>query len=154
MNGDLGDVLVEGPIDFDATLYDLKLRRRSDGLACGVPIFGVSEKLTVEALRSGHVLVDLDLPLLLVFKVETSSGERVPRALLSIIQPATEATWEITANEAGELKMLARPGLYSVMATTGEHSRGRDGASATFDVAPDERGERLIVLRFSKDSRF
>lgn len=80
-----------------------------------------------------------------VLRVETSSGVRVPRALLSIIQPATEATWEITANEAGELKMLARPGLYSVMAAIGEHSRG--GASATFEVAPEEQGERLIVLQ-------
>ena len=35
VNGVLDDVLVEGPIDFDATLTDLKLIRRSDGLACG-----------------------------------------------------------------------------------------------------------------------
>jgi hypothetical protein len=145
VNGVLDDVLVEGPIEFDATLTDLTLIRRRDGLACGVPVFWASGKLEADALRSGHVFVDLDLPLMLVFRVDTASAERVSGARLSIIQPSMEATLEITANEEGELKVLARPGLYSVMATTGEHTGDR--ANATFEVAPGEHGERLIVLQ-------
>lgn len=147
VNGVLGDVLVEGPIDFDAMLTDLKLIRRSDGLACGIPVFWVTGTLAADALGAGHVFVDLDLPLVLVFRVETASGERVPRAMLSIIQPAMKATLEIIVNEAGELRLLARPGQYSVSSMpTGERSLRNPWGSASFEVDAADHGERLVVL--------
>ena len=70
----------------------------------------------------------------------------MPRAPLSIIQPSTEATWEITADAQGELRMLASPGLYFV-AAIGDKTRPAATSSATFEVAPEEQGERLIVLQ-------
>ena len=148
VNGALDDVLVEGPIDFDAVLHDLRLTRRADGRACAVPALWVTGTLAVDQIRSGRISVPLDLSLLLVFRVETSSGEPVPDTVLSIFQPSTEGCVAMTADENGELRMFARPGRYNV--TTPRVWEGRlwdNSVDVTFEVAAGEQGERLIVLQ-------
>jgi hypothetical protein len=129
-------------------LGGLKVTRRSDGRAFDIAGLWVSRKLTSDELTSGHVIVDLHLPLVIIIRVAYPHGEPTPHALLSIGQPSIEPTWEPTVDEKGELMIFGRPGHYRItLARVGGRWLSDDRVTASFVVQPDERGERLITLR-------
>ncbi len=59
-DGSIDDVLVEGPIEFDATLANLSVVRREDGRRYHVAVLKVTGDLRPEDLRVGRVSVPLN----------------------------------------------------------------------------------------------
>jgi len=147
-DGSIDGVLVEGPIEFDAMLYQVRVTRREDGRAYEIACLPLSRAMSPQEISSGRVAVDLDLPVVLVMRVEDASGIPVPGAVVSFSMPSITAWTEGPVNDRGEVVLFGLPGHYSVvLASVGDRWLGRERISADFDVAPGERGERLIVLR-------
>jgi len=147
-DGSIDGVLVEGPIEFDAMLYAVRATRRDDNRTYEIACLRVSRAITERDISSGMVVVGLDLPLVLVIRVEDSSGAPVSGAMVNFSIPLMTATAEGPVNERGELLLFGTPGHYSVrLVSAGDRSFGPEGVWADFDVTPDEHGERVIVLR-------
>jgi hypothetical protein len=92
------------------------------------------------------VRVDLNLPVVLVIRVEDSSRNPVPAATVSASVPSLTATLEIPLN--GDVVLLGTPGHYRFrLISAGDRWLDHEGISANFEVSSDDRGERLIVLR-------
>jgi hypothetical protein len=148
-DGSIAGVLVEGPLECDFMLDDLKVIRRSDGRRYGVAGLSVTRQLARDQLAAGRVLVTLDLALLLVIRVENSSGEPIPGALINIAQPSEQATWEMPVSERGEVVIFGKPGSHFVtVGRIGERwLEINERVTAFFEVEPGEHGERVITLR-------
>ena len=146
-SGTVVGVLVEGPIEFDARLQLLKVTRRSDHRQFEIRTLFVSGLMTDENLRARLVVVDLYLPLLLIFRVEDSKGLTVPNAHVGMSFPNTEATSETTTNATGEIILFGTPGRYHVgVSAIGDRWLGNDRIFVNFEVQPEESGERVILL--------
>jgi hypothetical protein len=147
IDGRIEEVLVEGPIECDLLLTEQTVMRRSDRNHYDVACLYISRTLTEADLRSGRVTVTLDLPVLLIIRVENIHGERVPRALVSIAPPSTVATWEMTTNETGEVVFFGERGRYLVgVGRIGDRWLD-DRVMVNFELGRDEGGERVITLR-------
>jgi hypothetical protein len=143
--GVIDGVLVEGPIEFDAMLYQLTVTRKSDNRPYNVTSLWVSRAMTADAIHSGCVAVELNLPVVLVIQVKDSTGATVP-AVVSLSIPSMTATLEAPID--GDLVLFGTPGRHEIhLASVGDRRVMRERVSEEFDVKPDDTGERVIVLR-------
>ncbi len=74
-DGSIDGVLVEGPIEFDAMLYQLSVTRKADARSYHVTFLWVSGPMTEEEIASGRKTVSIDLPVILVIQVKDRAGE-------------------------------------------------------------------------------
>ena len=76
--GAIDGVLVEGPIEFDAMLSELTVTRRNDNRRYDVPFFPVSGTIRPQEISACLVTVELDIPVVVVMRVERHVVLRVP----------------------------------------------------------------------------
>ncbi len=144
-DGSIDGVLVEGPIEFDAMLYQLTVTRKSDNRPYNVTSLWVSRAMTADEIHSGCVAVELNLPIVLVIQVKDSTGATVP-AVVSLSIPSVTATLEAPID--GDLVLFGTPGHHGIhLASLGDRGVMRERVFEEFDVEPDDTGERVIVLR-------
>ena len=144
-DGSIDRVLVEGPIEFDAMLYQLSVTRYADNHPYHVTSLWVSGAMTAEEIRSGRISVRLDLPVVLVIQVKDSSGRAVP-AIVSVTLPSMMGTLEIPID--GDLVLFGRPGHHFIgLVSAGDRQRLPARVFEEFDVGSNDRGERVVVLR-------
>ncbi len=98
--GSIDGVLVEGPIEFDAMLSELTVTRRNDSRRYDVPFFPVSGAIRPQEISDCLVTVELDIPVVVVMRVEDAAGTTVPGAKVSFSIPSTSATFEGTGEQA------------------------------------------------------
>ena len=146
-DGSVDDVLVEGPIEFDAMLGNLSVVRYGDQRRYHVGHLQVTGNLSPEDLRSGRVLVRLDLPVILIVRVEDRAGNPVPDVNVSLHLPKSEATLEAQTDDRGEIVLLAGAGHYSASIGFFQNRRLRPNVSADLDITPADTGEHIVVLR-------
>jgi hypothetical protein len=146
--GSIDGVLVEGPIEFDAILYQLRLTRRVDGRAYDVGYLPLSGAMSSPQIDAGRIVLEIDVPVVLVIRVEDASGDPVPGAVVGFSMPSITATSEGPVNDRGELTLLGMPGRYSfTLISAGDWRLGHERVSAELDVKAEDQGERLVVLR-------
>lgn len=144
--GSIDHVLVEGPIEFDAMLYQLNVTRREGSRSYDITCHWITHAMTTQAIASGRIDVELHVPVVLVVRVEDSSGNPVSDAIVSASVPSLTATLEIPLT--GEMVLLGMPGRYSFrLASAGNRWLGEERISADIEVASHDRGERHLVLR-------
>ena len=146
-DGSIDDVLVEGPIEFDATLANLSVVRREDGRHYNVGHLKVTGDLRPEDLRSGRVLVHLDLPVILIVRIEGSLAIPLPKVKVSLDLPNSVATLEVQTDDRGEIVLLGGAGRYSASIDFVHNRRLRPRVSADLEITPEDAGERTVVLR-------
>jgi hypothetical protein len=146
-DGLVDDVLVEGPIEFDAAIGNLSVVRHDNRRRYHVEFLNVTGKLRSEDLRSGQVQVRLNLPVILIIRVEDSGGTPVSNVGVSLHLPDSEATSEVRTNDAGEIVLLGSVGKYSASVGLVQNRRLRPSVSADLDIMPEDSGERIVVLR-------
>jgi hypothetical protein len=156
-NGSIDGVVVEGPIEFDAMLYQLSVSRKADHHSYFVTGLWASRAMTLEEIRAGRIAVTLNLPLVIRVQVIDSSGARVP-AVVSLFFPSLlprrggGATLEVPVD--GELVLFGTPGYHHVgLISAGDRSLPRKRAFEQFEVSPEDTGERVIVLRVPPERR-
>jgi len=141
-------VLVEGPIEFDAMLSELTVTRRNDNRRYDVPFFPVSGTIRPQEISACLVTVELDIPVVVVMRVEDAAGTTVPGAKVSFSIPSTSATFEGTVNKLGELAVLGTPGRFSFhLLSVGDRRLAPEEVRAELNVTPNDRGERHVILR-------
>src|SRR5687768_16174704 len=69
-DGRVDDVLVEGPIKFDATLVDLTVVTREGGGRYHIAYLNLAGDLREEELRAGRVTIQLSLPVVVIVRIE------------------------------------------------------------------------------------
>ena len=149
-DGSVDGVLVEGPIEFDAMLYQLNVTRTADKRPFDISYLWVTHAMTGQEIGSGRVVVELDLAVVLVIRVEDSAGSPVPGAIVNFLLPSREGSTEGPVNDQGEVFLFGTPGHYSFqLVSVGDRPLGRERVRARFEVKADDRGERVIVLRVS-----
>jgi hypothetical protein len=140
-------VLVEGPIEFDAWLCALKAVRKSDRAAYEVGFLCVSREMTTEQLRAGRVVVDLNLPLVLTFRVEDVAGKPVRGTLVSLCMPNLEGGFATSTNQWGEVVLFGTPGRYYASVREIGNRQLDKPSSVHVDITPHDEGERVFVIR-------
>lgn len=146
--GLIDGVLVEGPIEFDAMLSELTVTRRNDSRRYDVPFFPVSGAIRPQEISACLVTVELDIPVLVVMRVEDAAGTTVPGAKVSFSIPSTSATFEMPVNKLGELVVLGTPGSFSFhLLSVGDRWLASEEVRAELHVTPNDRGERHVILR-------
>ena len=93
-DGSIDDVLVEGPIEFDATLGNLSVVRREDRRRYHIAYLKVTGDLRPEDLRAGRVSVLLNRLVIVIVRVEDSTGHPVSNVSVSLILPDLEGSLE------------------------------------------------------------
>ena len=146
-DGSVEDVLVEGPIEFDAMLGNLRVVRHDDRRHYHVPLLKVTGALSPEDLRSRHVLVQLNLPVILIVRVEDASGNPLSNTAVSLRMANLEATMEDRTDDRGEIVLLGGAGTYSASVHQVRNRRLRPQVSADLEVSSADAGERVLVLR-------
>lgn len=142
-DGIIDGVLVEGPIEFDAWLGDLIVVRSDDKRRYHVGPVTISSRLRPEDLRAGRVVVQLNLPVVLIVRVEDPDGQRVEDACVSLSLAGWIATMETRTDARGEVVLLVGAGRHSARVAD---DRGRR-VSADVTITPADSGERELVLR-------
>src|SRR5688572_9577080 len=112
-DGEIGGVLIEGAIQFDATLGDLAVVRHENRRRYHVPFLAVTGDLMPADLHSGRVVVEIDLPVVIVVRVEDSTGAPIQHVTVSLNLPNVEATLETRTDDLGEIAILASAGRFS-----------------------------------------
>jgi hypothetical protein len=147
-NGAIDGVLVEGPIEFDALLSELTITRRTDNRSYYVPFLPVSGAIRPPEISAGRVSVELDIPVIVVMRVEDAAGATVPHATVSFSIPSTTATFEGPINEEGALALLGVPGRFSFhLLSAADRWLAARGIRSELEVKASDRGERHVVLR-------
>jgi hypothetical protein len=146
-DGSIDDVLVEGPIEFDATLGNLSVVRREDGRRYHVAHLKVTGDLRPEDLRAGRVSVLLNPLVLVIVNVEDSTGRPVSNVSVSLTLPDLEGSLEAETNDLGEVVLLGGVGRYSASVGVVQNRRLRPIVSAVLEITPEDAGERTVVLR-------
>lgn len=145
-NGVVDGVLVEGPIEFDAMLGDLTVVRSEDRRRYSVALLKVTGDLRPQDLRSGRVIVRLDISVILILRVEDPAGHPIPNVSVSLNLPKLEATVEVQTDARGEITLLAGAGQYSASISQVHNRRLRPGVSNDVTVTDEDSGERVVVL--------
>jgi hypothetical protein len=151
-DGSVEGVLVEGPIEFDAMLGDLTVVWSEDSRRYHVGFLNVTGNLQPEHLRSGCVVVRLDLTVILIVRVEDQNGHPVPNVSVNLTLPKWEATLEAQTDARGEIVLLAGAGKYAATLNLIQNRRARPDVSADVTIVPSHFGERRVVLRIPKPS--
>ena len=146
-DGCIDGVLVEGPIEFDAMLGDITIARIDDNRRYRVQLLKVTGDLRPEDLHAGRVVVHLNLPVVLIVKVEDPAGNAVPDAGVSLQLPHWEPTIEAQTDAGGEIVLLAGAGRYSATIASLPNRRFRPNVSIDVSIAPSDAGERTLILR-------
>jgi hypothetical protein len=146
-DGRIDDVLVEGPIEFDATIGNLSVVRYDNRRRYEVIYLKVTGKLRPEDLRSGLVQVRLNLPVILIVRVEDPVGNPVSNVNVSLDLPNSETTSELQTNDRGEIVLLGVAGRYTASIAFVQNRRLRPIVSADLEITPADSGERIVVLR-------
>ena len=159
-DGSVDSVLVEGPIVFDAILGNLSIVRYSDGRRYKVAVFPVTGDLRPQDMQAGRVVINLDVPVVVILKVEDEAGQPMSGAQVSLNLPNAEFTAEIQTDEGGEIVLLGAAGQYSAsvaLIETVETLRKEDAQFNTcgrsprireqFEIRPFDSGERVVLIR-------
>ena len=146
-DGRIDGVLVEGPIEFDAMLGDITIVRTDDSRRYRVGLLKVTGDLLPEDLQSGRVLVQLNLPVILIVKVEDPAGNAVPDIGVSLQLPNCDPTVEAQTDARGEIVLLAGAGRYSATIAFVQNRRLRPQVSLDLTITPSDSGERILTLR-------
>lgn len=144
-DGRVDDVLVEGPIKFDATLVDLTVVKREGGGRYHIAYLKVAGDLREEELRAGRVTVPLSLPVVVIVRIEDSSGNRISNVRVNLLLPDLEGSLEAETDRRGELVLIGRPGRYT--ASIDVFHGVRVQAIADLDIASEDAGEHIMLLR-------
>lgn len=142
-NGFVRDVTVDLPGRFQALLSGLTVVRRWDQRRFEIRGLQVSSALTEDALRQGVVEVSLDIPVVLILRVEDSAGQGVSGAALSVL--TATASFDVRCNERGEVTLLGTVGTYRALVSS-VGGRQFESQPSTFEVTPLDSGERLLIL--------
>ena len=145
-HGGVDGVLVEGPIEFDAMLFDITAANRSDGRLYRPLLLTVTGAISAADLEAGRVIVNLHLPGMLILRVENRAGVPLPGTVVNLAPPSSEATFEGPVDERGELVLFGAAGSWRITAYP-NNSETRNFVDAEFDITADDFGERRIVLR-------
>jgi hypothetical protein len=151
-DGEIEGVLVEGPIRFDAMLGNLAVVRHDDGRRYHVPFLPVTGRLSSQQLHAGCVVVDLDLPVVLIVRVEDSTGSPIQHVPVSLVLPHFEATLETRTDDLGQIALLAGAGHYSATIDSVPNRRPSVPISVELDITAADSGERILVLRVPSKS--
>jgi hypothetical protein len=114
-DGCVDGVLVEGPIQFDAMLVDLRVVRREGRRSYYAPYLKVTGDLRPDELRAGRVTVRLNLPVAVIVRVEDLSGKAVSNVSLSLLMPDLEGSLEARTDDRGEVVLLGGAGRYTAL---------------------------------------
>ena len=151
-DGSVADVLVEGPIEFDATFGNLSVVRRDDSRRYQVALLRVTGALRAEDLRAGRVNVRLNLPVALIVRIDDPSGNRVSNVTVNLNLPNSEATAEVQTDDRGEIVLLGGAGRYSASVRLVHGRRLRPVVSADVEITQADAGERVLVLRIPPEA--
>jgi len=146
-DGSIDEVLVEGPIEFDATLGNLSVIRREDRRRYRIAYLKVTGDLRPADLRAGRVNVLLNRLVIVIARVEDSAGHPLSNVRVSLILPDLEGSLEADTDERGEVVLLGSVGRYSASIHFVRNRRLRPNVSADLDITPEDAGERTVVLR-------
>jgi len=146
-DGSIDDVLVEGPIEFDATLGNLRIVRREDHRRYRIAYLKVTGDLRPEDLRAGRVSVLLNRLVIVIVRVEDSTGHPVSNVRVSLSLPDLEGSLEAETDDCGEVVLLGGAGRYSASVDFVQNRRLRPHVSADLEITPEDAGERTVVLR-------
>lgn len=146
-DGSIDGVLVEGPIEFDAMLGDLTVVRSEDRRRYHVGFLKVTGGLHPQNLRSGRVHIRLDLPAILIVRVENPAGNPLPQVSVSLNLQNSEATLEAQTDDRREIVVLGGAGQYSATINFVQNRRLRPNVSADLEITPADFGERILLLR-------
>ena len=144
-DGIIDGVLVEGPIEYDAWLSDLTVARSDDGRRYHVGPVTITGSLRPEDLRSGRVLVQLNLSVILIVRVEDPDGQPVKDACMGLTVAGWMATVETRTDARGEVVLRVGVGRHSARVGFGRDRRVN--VSADLTITPADSGERELVLR-------
>ena len=146
-DGSIDDVLVEGPIEFDATLGNLSVVRREDHRRYRGAYLKVTGDFRPEDLRAGRVSVQLDRLVIVIVRIEDSTGNPVSNVSVSLSLPDLEGSLEAETDDRGEIVLLGGVGQYSASIGFVQNRRLRPDVSADLEITPEDAGERTVVLR-------
>ena len=146
-DGFVEDVLVEGPIEFDAILGNLAVVWSENRRLYHVGFLNVTGSLQPDQLASRRIVVRLVLPVILIVKVENQAGYRVPNIAVSLGLPDFGATIEAKTDSRGEIVLLAHAGNYSMKITNGRDRPLQTNVAADVTLTPEDSGERVVTLR-------
>jgi hypothetical protein len=159
-DGSVDGVLVEGPIVFDAILGNLSIVRYSDGRRYQVAVFPVTGDLRPQDMQAGRVVINLDVPVVVILKIEDEAGKPMSGVQVSLNLPNALFTAEIQTDERGEIVLLGAAGRYSASVAfigTVETLCKEDAQINTcrraphireeFEIRSSDSGERMVVIR-------
>jgi hypothetical protein len=106
----------------------------------------VSDTATEDALRKGVVRVNLDIPVILILKVQDSAGREVSGAVISLL--AGTASFDVRCNDRGDVTLLGTPRNYRALVSS-VGGRQFESHPSAFTVTALDSGERIIVLKVS-----
>ena len=146
-NGVTENVLVEGPIEFDALLGDLTLIRNADGHRQRVAFARLTGQLREEDIRTGRIPVAVEASVLIVVRVVDTAERPLANVTVSFHSSDSEATFDTTTNERGEIVILGNVGRYDAMIGFVEGRRLWPPVENHLDITTTDVGERVLLLR-------
>ena len=146
-NGVMDNVLVEGPIEFDALLGDLSIVAHADGRTHAVNLARLTGQLREEDLRVGHIRVNVESAVLIIVKVVDALERPLSKVTVSLNLPDWEPMSEITTDARGEIVILANAGRYDALIGFVEGRRLWPRVENHLDITPTDVGERVLLLR-------
>jgi hypothetical protein len=146
-HGRVDDVLVEGPIKVDAMLVGLTVVARDGGRRYRVAYLKVAGDLREEELSAGRVTIHLSLPVVVIVRIEDSSGNRVSNVRVSLLLPDLEASLEAETDDRGEVVLIGGPGRYTAVIDAFHGTRIRPTLVAHLEITSADIGERIMLLR-------
>jgi hypothetical protein len=146
-NGIVTDVLVEGPIQFDAIFGDLTLIRAADGRTQRVGFGRLTGDLRDEDIQAGQITVVVNAAAVMLVSVVDVDGRPRGGLTVSLHVPDWEATLEATTDESGGFAVLAGPGRYDAKIGFVDGRRLWPPVENYLDITPADVGERRLLLR-------
>jgi len=140
LQSDMAEIEVGSPGRIEGSLINVVLRRTVDGILNRINFCRFNEEMTDSALHSGEFHVDLSSYKEVVLRMRrTEATVSNPTVFNISILENPIPTFDLTANDAGESTLLAKPGQYRVCASTKSQR-----AMKHFEIANDEVEPRVI----------
>ena len=140
-----GNVLVEGPIEFDALLGELTIVVHADGRTRAANFARLTGQL--RDLRVGHIRVIVESAVLIIVKVVDADERPLGGITVSLNLPDWEPTSETTTDARGEIAVLANAGRHDATIGFVDGRRLWPPVKNHVDIAPTDVGERVLLLR-------